>query len=103
MPHYCNHTPLPLPPAPQPHPGCSPTHSHGPTHPQFSPPPPGLLVAGIGHVPCGGGEGVGPDLGGSTPEEAGGGASAEAPPMWPRLRELLQRHLREERMLAWVR
>lgn len=60
-------------------------------------------MAGIGHVPCGGGEGVGPDLGGSTPEEAGGGASAEAPPMWPRLRELLQRHLREERMLAWVR
>lgn len=46
---------------------------------------------------------MGPDLGGSTPEEAGGGASAEAPPMWPRLRELLQRHLREERMLAWVR
>ncbi|XP_072704696.1 transferrin receptor protein 2 [Ciconia boyciana] len=63
----------------------------------------GLLVAGIGHVPCGGGTGAGPDPGGSAPEEVGGGARAEAPPTWPRLRELLQRHLREERVEAWVR
>ncbi|KAM9259557.1 transferrin receptor protein 2-like [Morus bassanus] len=63
----------------------------------------GLLVAGIGHVPCGGGAGVGPDPGGPAPEEAGGVASDEAPPTWPRLRELLQRHLREERVEAWVR
>ncbi|XP_068855051.1 transferrin receptor protein 2 [Aphelocoma coerulescens] len=64
----------------------------------------GLLVAGIGHAPCGGGAaGAGPLAGGSTPEGVWGGASAEAPPPRPRLRELLQRHLVEERVEAWVR
>ncbi|XP_053857762.1 proline-rich protein HaeIII subfamily 1-like, partial [Vidua macroura] len=62
----------------------------------------GLLVAGIGHTPCrGGAVGAGPLPGGSTPDGVWGGASAEAPPPWPRLRELLRRHLQEERVEAW--
>ncbi|RMB88232.1 hypothetical protein DUI87_35389 [Hirundo rustica rustica] len=64
----------------------------------------GLLVAGIGRTPCrGGAVGAGPLTGGSTPDGVWGGASAEAPPPRPRLRELLQRHLADERVEAWVR
>ncbi|XP_059728587.1 transferrin receptor protein 2 [Haemorhous mexicanus] len=40
---------------------------------------------------------------GSTPDGVWGGASAEAPPPRPRLRELLRRHLREERVERWAR
>ncbi|XP_030826444.1 transferrin receptor protein 2 [Camarhynchus parvulus] len=64
----------------------------------------GLLVAGLGHTPCkGGAVGAGPLPGGSTPDLVWGGASAEAPPPRPRLRELLRRHLREERVEQWAR
>ncbi|XP_014117737.1 PREDICTED: transferrin receptor protein 2 [Pseudopodoces humilis] len=64
----------------------------------------GLLVAGIGHAPCrGGAVGAGSLTGGSTPDGVWGGASTEAPPPRPRLRELLRRHLSEERVEAWVR
>ncbi|XP_071656218.1 transferrin receptor protein 2, partial [Patagioenas fasciata] len=64
----------------------------------------GLLVAAIGRSPCGGG--AGSDVGDPAPEgeELVGGASAEAPPLpWPRLQEMLQRHLQEGRVEAWVR
>ncbi|CAN8177245.1 unnamed protein product [Coccothraustes coccothraustes] len=64
----------------------------------------GLLVAGIGHTPCrGGAVGAGPLPAGSTPDGVLGVASAEAPPPRPRLRELLRRHLREERVERWAR
>ncbi|KAM3656028.1 transferrin receptor protein 2 [Ammospiza maritima maritima] len=64
----------------------------------------GLLVAALGHTPCrGGAVGAGPLPGGSTPDLVWGGASAEAPPPRPRLRELLRRHLREERVEQWAR
>ncbi|XP_032297557.1 transferrin receptor protein 2 [Coturnix japonica] len=63
----------------------------------------GLLVAGIGRTPCGGGAWAGPDPGDVTLEEVVGGARPEAPPTWPQLREELQRRLRGERIEAWVR
>nr|XP_041568097.1 transferrin receptor protein 2-like [Taeniopygia guttata] len=64
----------------------------------------GLLLAAIGRSPCGGGAvGAGPVPGGSAPDGVWGGANAEAPPPRPRLRELLRRHLRAERVEAWVR
>nr|XP_041568095.1 transferrin receptor protein 2-like [Taeniopygia guttata] len=64
----------------------------------------GLLLAAIGRSPCGGvAVGAGPVPGGSAPDGVWGGANAEAPPPRPRLRELLRRHLRAERVEAWVR
>ncbi|XP_072776621.1 transferrin receptor protein 2 [Taeniopygia guttata] len=64
----------------------------------------GLLLAAIGRAPCGGvAGGAGPVPGGSAPDGVWGGANAEAPPPRPRLRELLRRHLRAERVEAWVR
>ncbi|XP_071276434.1 LOW QUALITY PROTEIN: transferrin receptor protein 2-like [Agelaius tricolor] len=64
----------------------------------------GLLVAGLGHTPCrGGAVGAGSLPGGSTPELVWGGVSSEAPPPRPRLRELLRRHLRDERVEQWAR
>ncbi|XP_074387656.1 transferrin receptor protein 2 isoform X3 [Zonotrichia albicollis] len=62
----------------------------------------GLLVAALGHTPCRT-VGAGPLPGGSTPDLVWGGASAEAPPPRPRLRELLRQHLREERVEQWAR
>ncbi|XP_033929386.1 transferrin receptor protein 2-like [Melopsittacus undulatus] len=65
----------------------------------------GLLVASLGHAPCRAGMWAGLSPPGPAPEGEGlgGVASAEAPPPWPRLRELLQRHLQDERIEAWVR
>lgn len=78
------------------------------TTPPFRPsphlaPPPGLLVAGIGRTPCGGGAWAGAEVIDPALEEVGGGAIPEAPPTWPQLREEVQRRLRGERIEAWVR